>query len=78
MHSSIASASANSGPRIFSAVGPVVSGSSLPPTYATTNTYRTITAPAYTITCAAATNSARSSRNSAARQIRWHTSESTL
>ena len=44
MHSSIASTSANSGPRIRSVL-PAASSSS-PPTYETTNTYRTITAPA--------------------------------
>src|SRR5215208_1237955 len=39
--------------------------------------YSTITAPAYTITWAAATNSARRSRNSAASDSRWKTSAST-
>ena len=76
MHNSIASASANSGPSTRSA--PRVVSPSPPPTYATTNTYRTITAPAYTITCAAATNSARSSRNRAASETRWNASASTL
>ncbi len=43
---SINSASANSGASTRSTGLGSVSGSSSPPTYATTNTYRTITAPA--------------------------------
>ena len=58
-------------------LGPLAHGGSWRgPTYAVTNRNMTITAPAYTSTCAAATNSADSNRYSTASEPRFPISAS--